>query len=418
MRLRYFLSIFLVVFCLLLLSGCSTKEEATVIKFSSWGSESEVRILRPLIAEFEEKNPDIKIEFIHIPKNYFQKLHLLFASNLAPDVIFVNNINGIIYADAGLFEDLSPYLDASEKTDREDFFENSLKAFTYNDKLYALPRDVSNIVVFYNKDIFSRCGVEPPYEEWTFEDFLEKSKALVNSKSCSQKWAVGFDERAVFWLPFLWSNGGGILSEDLEKIIIAEEASVEGLEFYSDLRNKYHLAPSDAQKGSLSNSQLFKHGDIAMQISGRWSVPFFRKNLDFDWDIVPFPSSKRGSVVDVDASGWGISAGSKYKEQAWRFVEFMASEEAVKKMTSSGLIIPARVSVAKSELFLDTKQKPAGSKYFVTAIDTGIPTPANKNYQEILDILDKRIELLFSGKKQAKEVIDKELEAELSELLE
>ena len=103
MRLRYFLNIFFVVFCLLLLSGCSTREKATVIKFSSWGSESEVRILRPLIAEFEEKNPDIKIEFIHIPKNYFQKLHLLFASNLAPDVIFVNNINGIIYADAGLF---------------------------------------------------------------------------------------------------------------------------------------------------------------------------------------------------------------------------------------------------------------------------------------------------------------------------
>lgn len=418
MRLRYFLGIFLAVFCLFLLTGCSTKEDKAVIKFSSWGSESEIRILRPLIAEFEEKNPDIKIEFVHIPKNYFQKLHLLFASNLAPDVIFVNNINGIIYADAGLFEDLSSYLESSEKTDREDFFENSLRAFTYNGKLYAIPRDVSNLVVFYNKDIFSRCGVEPPYERWTFEEFLEKSKALVNSKSCSLKWAVGFDKKPVFWLPFLWSNGGGILSEDLEKIIIDEDASIEGLQFYSDLRNKYHLAPSDAQKGSLSNSQLFKHGDIAMQISGRWSVPFFRKNLDFDWDIVPFPSSKRGSVVDVDASGWAVSSESKHKEQAWRFVEFMASEESVKKMTSSGLIIPARVSVANSELFLDTEKKPVSSKYFVTAIDTGIPTPANRNYQEISDILDKRLETLFSGKKQAKEVIDEELKKELSELLE
>ena len=155
-----------------------------------------------------------------------------------------------------------------------------------------------------------------------------------------------------------------------------------------------------------------------MQISGRWSVPFFRKNLDFDWDIVPFPSSKRGSVVDVDASGWAVSSESKHKEQAWRFVEFMASEESVKKMTSSGLIIPARVSVANSELFLDTEKKPVSSKYFVTAIDTGIPTPANRNYQEISDILDKRLETLFSGKKQAKEVIDEELKKELSELLE
>lgn len=417
MKLKYCLSLLFFI-CLFIFSGCSINNTKTVIKFSSWGSESEIRILKPLIEEFEEKNPDIKIEFIHIPQNYFQKLHLLFASNLAPDVVFVNNINGIIYADADLFEDLFEYVDSSIMMDREDFFENSLKAFTYNNKLYAIPRDVSNLVVFYNKDIFFRCGVDQPNESWTFKEFLDISSALISSNDCSQKWAIGFDKKPVFWLPFLWSNGGGIISEDLKKIIISDDSSVEGIQFYSDLRNKYHFAPSDAQKGSLSNSQLFKQGEIAMLISGRWSVPFFRKNLDFDWDIVPFPSSQNGSVVDVDASGWAISSSSKYKKQAWKFIEFMASEDAVRKMTSSGLIIPARISIANSELFLDKKQRPLSSKYFVTVITSGIPTPANKNYQEILDILDKRFEPLFSGKKQAREVINDELNKELSELLE
>ena len=62
-----------------------------VIQFASWGSKSEVEIIKPILKDFEKENPSIKIDFMHIPQNYFQKIHLLFASNTAPDVIFINN---------------------------------------------------------------------------------------------------------------------------------------------------------------------------------------------------------------------------------------------------------------------------------------------------------------------------------------
>ena len=38
----------------------------TVIQFASWGSKSEIDILKPLLAEFELENPDIKVDFMHI----------------------------------------------------------------------------------------------------------------------------------------------------------------------------------------------------------------------------------------------------------------------------------------------------------------------------------------------------------------
>ena len=79
-----------------------TKEEIT---FSSWGSVTEVRIINKIISDFEHENPDIKVNFLHIPQNYFQKLHLLFASNQAPDVIFVNNLYLPLYA-----KKLQPYM--------------------------------------------------------------------------------------------------------------------------------------------------------------------------------------------------------------------------------------------------------------------------------------------------------------------
>ena len=97
-------------FMAVIFSGCTPKTTKTAIKFSSWGSESEIAIIKPLLKEFEDQNPDIKVEFLHIPKNYFQKLHLLVASNLTPDVVFINNLNGPLYAENNIFLDLSNYL--------------------------------------------------------------------------------------------------------------------------------------------------------------------------------------------------------------------------------------------------------------------------------------------------------------------
>ena len=82
--------LFLVCICFLL-CGCVKKNPQEEIVFSSWGSVSEVKVLKDVILDFEKENKDIKVKFLHVPQNYFQKLHLLFASNTPPDVIFINN---------------------------------------------------------------------------------------------------------------------------------------------------------------------------------------------------------------------------------------------------------------------------------------------------------------------------------------
>ena len=73
-----------------ILTACS-KNDCEEIVFSSWGSITEVEILKKIITDYEKENPNVKIKFLHIPQNYFQKIHLLFASKTEPDVIFINN---------------------------------------------------------------------------------------------------------------------------------------------------------------------------------------------------------------------------------------------------------------------------------------------------------------------------------------
>lgn len=362
----------------LICGGCAQKDTRTVIEFASWGSKSEIDILKPILSDFEKENPEIKIDFMHIPQNYFQKIHLLFASNTAPDVIFINNLYLPIYANANLLEELT--------VNQNDFYPQALEALSWNGKLYAIPRDVSNLVVFYNKDLFDRKNITYPASEWNFDDFLKTAQKLTDKNT----FGVSFEEDPLFYLPYLMSNGGGILPSEIEK-----KGSQYGLNFYADLRKKYHVAPLKSESASATMAQMFLQQKLGMYISGRWMVPKLRNEANFDWDVTQFPKGTNGSIVQLDASGWAIAKSSKHKEEAQKLVNYLASSQNSEKFATNGLIVPARKEASRSKYFLDG-QKPVHSKIFLDIIETSKPTPVTVDYKEITDKLKKSMETKFN----------------------
>lgn len=390
----------LIVTSIVLVLVLRPRDNRTVVKFASWGSKSEIEILKPILSEFEKENPDIKVELIHIPQNYFQKIHLLFASNMAPDVLFINNLYLPVYAHAGVLENLEG------KVDETGFFEKSLDALSYEGNLYALPRDVSNLVIYINKDLFRKYNVPFPNRYWSFSDFLILAQKLTkdtNNDGKTDVWGISFDEDPMFYLPYLMSEGGGILSDDLKNIIITSKESEKGLQFYTDLRNKYHVAPEKSQSASATMAQLFLQGKLAMHLSGRWLVPKYREEAKFEWNVINFPAGDKGSVVPLDASGWAMSKSSKHKPQALRLINYLASEKSSEKFTSGGLIVPARIDVAKGA-FLLSKKAPQSAGVFVEVIATSKITPVSVNYREIQDGIKEKTNYLFNSSKTVREI--------------
>lgn len=393
---KKFVLIVIILFCILCISLFNKpKDDATVIKFSSWGSQSEVALLIPLIKDFEKQNPDIKVEFLHIPQNYFQKLHLLFASNLAPDVVFINNYYAPKYIKAGLLEDLSNFVD------KKQYFSKSIESFTYDNKIYAVPRDVSDLVIYYNKDLFDKYNIPYPQKNWTLNDYVKISKKFVQHGI----WGTSYETELLYLMPFLMSNGTGVLSDDTKQFVLNQEQALDTLDFYADIAYKYNVAPKKQESASLTMAQLFLQQKTAMHLSGRWLVPKYRQEAKFDWDIISFPNGTKGSVVNIDSSGYALSKSSRNKEAALRFIDYISSKEALSELAKSGLIVPARKDVAYSDCFLDKTQKPANAKVFVDIIESGKVTPVNENYQKINDKLNVLLEPLFLGQKKARQVV-------------
>jgi multiple sugar transport system substrate-binding protein len=403
-----YITIFIIsLICLYIFIPSFNKEEQKkVLKFSSWGSQSETQVINSVIKDFELKNQNIKVEFLHIPQNYFQKIHLLFASNLEPDVIFINNQNIPMYINANLLEDLTPYFD--EKI----FFNEALNCFKNNNKLYAIPRDISNLVIYYNKDIFKKQNVQPLNKIKSLEDL----KNLAEKLTTKENFGINYEEDPLFYLYYLASNGGGFLSDDKKSIIINSEKSLEALNLYSDFINKYHIAPTKSQIGSMTTAQMFINGKLAMYLGGRWLVPKFREAINFDWDIMEFPSTQTNKVY-IDSSGWAVSKKSKNKKEAIELIKYLSSKETIDKFTQSGLILPARIDSANSEVFLNKNLKPKHSEIFIDMLKFAKPTPVNENYGKINDILKEKTQKIFNSEKKSDEIIDKKTIKELESLL-
>lgn len=418
---RYFGLLMAFMLCLMGLGGlsaCTSSPESgkEVIRLSSWGSAQEVKVLKTLLEDFEDTHPTIHVELLHIPDNYYQKLHILIAGDLAPDVMFTNSLSFPIYASQGVFLDLTPYLQAPKSgLSAQDFYGPALQAFTWKTSsgktvLGALPRDISNVVVFYNQQLFKQAGLSPPPADWDWQTFLETAKTLTVDKNHDgdpDVFGVSFYSKPpLFWLPFVWSAGGDLFSPDLRSLQLNQPAALQGLQFYADLRNKWHVAPWKVESGGATMSQLFLQQKIAMMVSGRWSVPVLREQAKFPWDVAPFPKGPSGrSRVGIDASGYAISAKTPHRDASWALLQFLLRRSSVETVAASGLIVPARRDVAESPLFLEVGKAPHHGRVFLDVIPDGVPTHTPVRWNELSEALQLGLEPLWDGKVTAKQAV-------------
>ncbi len=387
----------------------------TKLTVASWGTEAEIALYREVFKQFMAQNPDLEVELLHIPsQDYWTKLTTLFAAGQAPDLFFTNNINFPALAAKGVALPLDPLI-ARDRFDTRIYYKGILEAFRYRGQLYALPRDISNLVVFYNKDLVRKAGLPDPKPDWTWDDFLRYAKALTREEGGRRvQWGLSFYTYFLFWQPWVWSNGGRWYSPDHSKFLLNSPASVEGLQFYVDLRWKHRVAPTPQEEADRSGFTLFLEGRTAMIVDGRWRVPTLKQRAKFQWDVVPFPRGKAGSIVDIDGSGWAISRQSRNPEAAWRLLKFMAGPQGSLVFTRGGLIIPAigfdpknpDTSNAIFQAFFQPPP-PRNQQYFLTVNQKARPTETFEAWNEALNLITKALAPVWEGKEEVKAALDR-----------
>jgi multiple sugar transport system substrate-binding protein len=338
-----------------------------------------------LISEFTKANPGIKVVYQPVPGvswgDYFDKLATMIAGGNPPDISRIATEGSRLVVSRGLPMPLDDFMkgDPDIAEFLKDVNPRLLEIFRIGGKTYMFPFDWNDMIIYYNTKMFEKEGLRPPQKDWTKDDFLKLAQQLTKRSASGEAQIFGFGFAVQYFsgtMPWMFANGTNILSDDWTKSNLKDPRVLEVMQFLQDLVWKYKVSP----KPPASHADIYSlmaAGKIAMAGGGRWPVLQMTQAGFSDFDIQYFPKW-RTQTTEYGVGGFVILRSTKHPQEAWKWVKFLTSKQALEIMTRLGQAIPSRRSVALSPAMF--MLPPKNAQIFYQSIEginaKSVPAPA------------------------------------------
>lgn len=353
---------------------------------------------RELVAKFQETHPDITVNLqITTTDGLPQRVLTALQSGAAPDIIDVQHgwVNG--YAQNNLVIPLDDVLQ-----DSEDYVPAALDYVTLNDQLWGMPYRIESLAVIYNKGHFVEAGLDPEAPPQTWDELIAAAEALTQSGRSGFAITGGGEVGNTIFrsMPFMWMNGGGIISEDGTQVLVNSPETVAAVEFYTNFY-KNGLSPSSTlENDGTANRRLFIAETVSMYQAGQFDVNSIKTenpNIDIGVMTIPHPEGKDTAAV---LGGWSfvIPADAKNPDEAKILLGFLAEAENQGYLTDT---FPARVSAMDMERFDDPILQ-----VYKEMLPFGRPAPAHPNWVQISQAYFDGIQRILLGDEDAQTAMD------------
>ncbi|MFB4164009.1 ABC transporter substrate-binding protein [Alteribacillus sp. JSM 102045] len=398
-----------------LLAGCSGddgtgnteaggEDGETTVTLTGWqSSPTEQRLFEEVLADFEEENPDINVEIDTIADQYMDVLRTRLVGGEAADVFFLDSFEAPGLIETGAVEPLDDYVE--EDFNLDDFQEPMIQAFERDDQLWGIPKDTSNLALFYNKDLLEEAGFDGPPETW--EELEDMAEELTTEDT------VGFgivtDLARLMFMPE--AHGGSVVEDN--RANFTDPAVIDAYEPLIEMRNEEDTAASPGDVGANNGGEMFGKEDAAMIIEGNWTIPFLEDTFpDVNYGTAEVPTINGENGTMAFTVGYAMNAASENKDAAWKLIEYLAGEEGMENWTSSGLTLPTRESVVEEMEYNEPEiYEPflAGSEYATVWVDdTNLPI-INSNFEN-------QFNSAFIGEQSLEEAMEKAEESANNEI--
>lgn len=398
----------------------STSKEKVEISFMGHAEPNEKEIFTKLIKSFEEKYPNVKVNYTAVPPaEYDQKLTTLVASGKVPDIFYTSGPAFYRYAESGTILDIQKYLDATQIFNPDNVWKQALDRYRYDGSqlgqgdLYGLPKDVGPWALAYNKDLFEKAGIElPPAEDgkWTWDDFLKDAQALTQDTNGDGKadiyGAANFPlEGAV------WANGGDYVDYSTGTVKVDSPEFAQAMQWVADLTNKYHVAPSPEDQQAMNSYSRFLAGKLAMFPMGPWDQPAFWK-LPFGWDLAAWPSSPTTgkSSTWLGSMGFVVSSKTAHPQEAFDLASFLSLDpDGQKQNMDLGQAVPNLIDMAQND-YMNNGKSPEHKQVFLDIVEKigHPPVEYGSKDTEWLDTFNQDASKVWNGQMTAADWLKQE----------
>lgn len=347
------------------LSACNderdlkTQDGKTIITFWHTHNDDEATTLKEIVADYEVKNPTIKVELQQVPFSDAQNKYKTVAqAKDAPDIFRAEIAWTAEFASLGYIMALDMYLTDNY---RKNFLTAPLKYNYYDKHYWGVPQVTDCLALMYNKKTFKDANLSVPK---TSDDLISTGQKLTDVSN--NKYGFFYRGDTYWFLPFLWSFGGGMVTENGD-IQINSDNSVKALQYLIDLRIKDKIIPQVVDfANDYDNQQTgFKTGRYAMIVNGPWSTSDILAGAEFknpdNLGITRIPAGEKGFSSPVGGHNYVIAANTKHLDETWKLVDFLTQPQNQAKFAIRNNLLPTRIAtydlpeVKKNHLITDFK---------------------------------------------------------------
>jgi multiple sugar transport system substrate-binding protein len=329
------------VFIILSLASCTTFTYGTIpepvtVRFSYM---SEIPEYDLLIQQFQEENPDIRIEIIHSeggqrfnPDDILENADVVRLSSE-----FINNER------LSLLNPLDEWISIDPQFDRSEFLNGSMQALQINGNQMGIPAGISPMVLYYQDLRFSIAKTIPPDSILTIDEFVIAAEKVNNQDPNAfnpGEFSYGFctapEKEDILIFTYLF--GGGIFDHFPNPTIptLNRTENVNALDWYAKLYREYKIVPPVSTEGSERDYQIYQY--IQNFQCGFWMnwLSQFSFSEDYTTNPHPIPLPKATNSINIAIlDGYFIIKNSKNTDAAWKWISFLS-----RQLTASGNQIP------------------------------------------------------------------------------
>jgi sn-glycerol 3-phosphate transport system substrate-binding protein len=333
--------------------------------------------------------------------------HLLQGQEVATQTLLSS---GAIYPVYQLMKDQGIQIDWA------DFLSVVFSYYSKDGNLYSMPFNSSTVILYYNRTIFKKAGLDPSVPPKTYDEIEKAARACVKSGATKigfttawPSWALVENAHAWHDQPFADQNNGfkGLASQ----LKINGPFGVKMMSFFTDTQqNEIYTYSGRGSKGD----QPIINGEAAIGLASTALVGTLAKTAKFEWGTGRMPRMAgypQGNSIIGGASLW-VMKGHKTEEYKGvaKFLEFLGKPEQQAWWHAQTGYLPISKAALKS-LPTDHFQKNPDMWTAFNQIMSG-KTTANSlgvrlgNFAAIRDNIEAEMENIVGGKKTPKQGLD------------
>lgn len=277
-----------------------------------------------------------------------------------------------------------------------------------NGHYWGVPFQRSTVVLYYNKDMFKKAGLDANHGPNTWSELVSDASAI-KSKLGVNGIEIPSDG-TTYWTfePWATEAGQNLGGNDGKHVYFNSQAAKKALNFWLDLSNKYHVMPAGILQWNTVPTD-FEQQKTAMITHSSGSMTSILKQSNFNVGVAFLPMETGTQRTGLGGGDMFVMQGiSKQKhDAAVTFVQWMTSPAQAAVWTMQTGYIGDSPDVYKQAAMVSYLKQYPQAQVAADQLKYAQPELSTYSLNQVYDVIDSALQSVMDGQASTNSALDK-----------